>query len=721
MKFRSILGIVACLFIAATLPAQIITNVLPPLAGHGEFFYVQILGGGFRPGNVTPTTLVVKFNNTTSSAGPSAVIADNEIDIADVPAAASSGYITVSVNGGAFVQSPHPFVIVPTNMPYATNFSPTYGASASSVTITGVHFQTAGVNGVTFNGIPAATYFKNSDNMITVTAPGGATSGPLILQSSLGATHNFSTISNVFSTATNFFFQASVTSFLPATGREGTNVILTGANFIGCSGITVGGMTASDFTISNNTTNRVTIPAGAPSGNIVVLPPSGTILGNAQSATAFKILPSIASFSPSSGATNTLVTVLGSGLNEKSPHPDVTVGGATVVAFGTVSPGTLSFNVPANAASGPITVTTTNGTVVSAQNFYLPGAITNIAPTTGAAGALVRISGNNFTNASAVAFNGITASYIVTNNNNIGAIAPVGVSSGVISVTTPFGMTNSTQLFYVAPTISDFSPTHGIPGTRVTINGNSFTNASAVAFNGTPAASFIVTNNSTLSAVVPAGVTAGKITVTAPGGTGQSAADFVLDSADLGISATDAPDPVFVGSNLVYTIVVTNAGPVSALNVHLTNTLPVSVTLKSASTTAGTLATNVAPIVGTLGDIANQGSATIVFTVTPTAVGNITNAASVGSDSVDLNLGNNSVTTTTTVWPLPFLSITNLMTNGLVKITWPAPLSSFTLLSATNLSPNGWTIDAATRTVGGTNISIIETTIEAAKFYRLTN
>jgi uncharacterized repeat protein (TIGR01451 family) len=334
----------------------------------------------------------------------------------------------------------------------------------------------------------------------------------------------------------------------------------------------------------------------------------------------------------------------------------------------------------------------------------------------------VHISGNNLTNVSSVAFNGITTSDFVTNNNHISAIAPLGVTSGTISVTTPGGTTNSSQLFYVAPTISDFSPTHGLPGLRVTINGTSFTNASAVAFNGTPADSFIVTNNSTLSAVVPTNFTTGKITVTAPGGTGQSVNDFALDTADLSITASNAPDPVFVGSNLVYTIVITNAGPITALNVRLTNTLPSSVGLKSASTTVGTLATNSAPlIIGTLGDLANQGSATIQLTVAPTTPGLITNTASVGSDSIDLNTANNTVNTSTTVWPLPFLSITNLMTNDLVQITWPAPLSSFTLQSTTNLSPSTWTVDSTARTVTGTNISVIETTIGTARFYRLTN
>ena len=717
MKVRSVLGIVAGLFYAATLPAQIITNVVPPLGGHGEPFPIKILGGGFAPGNKHPNKLSVDFNGTVATTDTNAAIFDYEIDISSIPAAATTGPIHVFINNVEVPQTPT-FVVVPTNMPYATNFSPTYGTRGSPVTITGVHFDSAGVSGVTFNGISGTGFVVNGPHQISVSAPVGVTTGPLVLVSPHG---NFNTTNNIFSTATNFFVQAGITNFSPASGRANTNVILTGTNFIGCSGITFGGVTANDFTISNNNTIRVTVPQGASSGKIVLAPPSGTLLGIAQTTNDFKILPSILNFAPSAGITNTLVTVSGAGLNEKSPHPDVSIGGGTAVVFSTVSPGTLSFNVPTNATSGPIVITTTNGTVISDQTFYLPAVITSISPTNGAVGTLVRIQGNNFTNAFPVAFNGVTASFIVTNNNNIGAFAPVGVQSGPISVTTPFGTTNSTQLFYVAPTISDFAPTHGVAHTRVQINGNSFTNASAVAFNGTPAESFIVTNNSTLSAVVPSDATSGKITVTAPGGTGQSATDFVIDTSDLGISATDSPDPVFIGSNLVYTITVTNAGPTTALNVRLTNTLSGSVTLKSASTTVGALSTNSNPIIGTLGNLANQSSAKIILTVTPTALGTIDNIASVGSDSSDVNLANNSVTTTTTVWPLPLLSIANLMTNDLVRISWPTQLTGFTLQASTNLSANTWLIDPASRTVTGTNVSVIKTNLGIPTFYRLTN
>jgi hypothetical protein len=726
MNFRRFFGTAAFLFlvsVANPVSAQIITNVTPPLGAHGDL--VKILGNGFAPGGVRPSTLTVDFNGTLSTSSPNAVVSDSEIDITNVPTTASSGYIHAFVNGSE-ATSPQQFIVISTNA-YVTNFTPVYGAQNTTVVLTGVHFSTGGATNVMFNGVlskkTAGTPFLKSDNEMDVTAPSGVTTGPLVLMSKFGPTHNFSTVSNVISITTNFFVAPSLTSFSPATGRPNTNVVIKGTNFIAASAVQFGSVNATDFTVMDNNTIQATVPTNASTAAITVSPPSGTILSAAQSATSFKMLPTIYNFFPSSGPTNTLITISGAGLNEKAPHPDVTVGGGTVTTFGTISVNTLSFNVPTTASSGVITITTTNGSITSTQLFYLPASISSFTPIGGAAGTIVRINGNNFTNASAVSFNGIPATaFAVTNNTTLGAVAPAGVTSGVISVTTPFGATNSIALFYAPPTVISFTPTHGLPGTNVTITGTSFTNATAVLFNGTPAASFTVTNNNILSAVVPNDVTSGPITVAAPGGTNSSATDFTVDSTDIGVTVTALPDPVFIGSNLVYTIIVTNGGPVQALNVRLTNTLPQSVVLKSAATTQGSLTTNVSPIVGALGNLNSSNSATILLTVTPTVAGLITNTASIGSDSLDPNPANNIYSIATTVWPLPLLSITNLMSNNLVQISWPAPLSSFTLQFNTGLSANlVWTNDPAMKTMNGTNVSVIETNIGAARFFRLTN
>jgi IPT/TIG domain len=78
-----------------------------------------------------------------------------------------------------------------------------------------------------------------------------------------------------------------------------------------------------------------------------------------------------------------------------------------------------------------------------------------------------------------------------------------------------------------SPTISSFSPTSGPVGTIVTVNGTNFTGTTAVKFNNTNA-SFQVLGPTQLRAAVPVGATTGKISVTNPSGTGQSATDFTV-------------------------------------------------------------------------------------------------------------------------------------------------------------------------------------------------
>lgn len=723
MNSRRILRHIAFLFlmaVAAPVFSQTITSVVPPLGTHGDD--IHIYGNGFEPGGHPPSTLSVYFNTSLSTTYTGSVIADTNINITNVPAGATTGYIFVYINGNE-AQSPQQFPITSSNA-YVTNFTPVSGGNGTPVTLTGVNFESGGATNVSFNGVLSQGTPNVQLYSISVTAPNGVTTGPLVVISKYGASHNFNTTNNILSAATNFFVAPKFTShspFSPNSGRPGTNVLISGTNFTGASAVTFDGVNALSFTVLNNNSIQATVPTTS-SGPILVT----TIAAFAPASSSpsnFLMLPTIYSFSPGSGPSGTVITVNGAGLNEGSPNPTVKVGDGTVTSFGTVTPTVLSFTVPATATSGAITITTTNGTVVSTQLFYLPPAISSFVPNGGGAGTFVQINGSNFTNASAVSFNGVAASgFVVTNNSIIGAIVPAGVTSGPITVTTPGGSVTSSGLFYAPPTITSFTPTHGSPGTNVTIFGVNFTNATEVLFNGVAAASFVVANNTMLTAVVPNSATTGLITVGTPGGTNASATAFTIDSADLGVSVAGAPNPVFIGSNLVYTIVVTNLGPVSAPNVILTNKLSSSVSLKAFTTSQGILNTGANPLTGFLGTIDNGASATVTLTVIPSAIGGITNVASVTSDLPDPNQGNNTTNTVTTVWPLPFLSITNLMNNGLLQISWPAPLSGFTLQFATDLTTNtAWTNDAAAKVVSGTNVSVTETNIWTSRFFRLTN
>jgi IPT/TIG domain-containing protein/List-Bact-rpt repeat protein len=242
--------------------------------------------------------------------------------------------------------------------------------------------------------------------------------------------------------------------------------------------------------------------------------------------------PTITSFTPTSGKVGDPVTISGTNFT-----------GATAVTFNgvsasfTVSSATaIQATVPAGATTGPISVTTPGGTATSASTFTVtaspppPPTITSFTPTSGPVGTGVTISGTNFTGATAVSFNGVSASFTVSSATAIAATVPSGATSGPISVTTPGGTATSASSFTVtasAPTITSFTPASGPVGTSVTISGTNFTGATAVTFNGV-SASFTVSSATAIAATVPSGATSGPISVTTPGGTATSTNNFTV-------------------------------------------------------------------------------------------------------------------------------------------------------------------------------------------------
>lgn len=121
--------------------------------------------------------------------------------------------------------------------------------------------------------------------------------------------------------------------------------------------------------------------------------------------------------------------------------------------------------------------------------------------------------------------------------------------------------------------------------------------------------------------------------------------------ADLGVAITDTPDPSFVGSNLVYTITVTNLGPNSAKNTVVTHQLPSSALFLSAVASQGACVFSGGAVIANLGTVPFEGAATITVTVMPTTVGVISSSASIASSESDPDPVNNTASTTTRINP----------------------------------------------------------------------
>lgn len=102
---------------------------------------------------------------------------------------------------------------------------------------------------------------------------------------------------------------------------------------------------------------------------------------------------------------------------------------------------------------------------------------------------------------------------------------------------------STVQALVTTPAVTSFSPSKGIQGTSVTINGRGFVSGASVAFNGAPASEVTFVSSTRVKASVPAGATSGPISVTVPFGTAQSATSFVV------LPKVTSVDPlhVFVG------------------------------------------------------------------------------------------------------------------------------------------------------------------------------
>ena len=128
---------------------------------------------------------------------------------------------------------------------------------------------------------------------------------------------------------------------------------------------------------------------------------------------------------------------------------------------------------------------------------------------------------------------------------------------------------------------------------------------------------------------------------------------------DLGVTKTADPDPVVAGETLTYTLVVSNGGPVTATGVIVTDTLPTSLNLQSATPSQGACGGK-STVVCCLDTVGISGTATVnlVATVAPSARATLTNTTEVSADQPDVLPGNNAYTATTTVTAEADLSVT---------------------------------------------------------------
>ncbi|MEN9504596.1 MAG: hypothetical protein RI958_522 [Actinomycetota bacterium] len=407
-------------------------------------------------------------------------------------------------------------------------FEPTTGAEGTSVYLTGANF--ADVTDIMFNGKSVNSFSIISATEISTAVPGGATSGPIEIVS-----RTTPIISDTCFTTTS----PAIASFSPASGAAGTVVTITGANFSGATAVKFNGSPTPPTSVTA-TSITVTVPPNAVKGLISVETPVST----GVSATTFSISSAaITEFSPAIGAAGTEVTITGANLSGASA---VRFGSTPASSFRNVSATTVVATVPANVTTGPISIATPAGTATASADFAAPPTITSFTPTTASPGSTVTITGTNLQSVTSVDFVGSAAAttFTIDSPTQITATVPADATTGQISVLGTALAVSSTPIV-IGPSISSIWPTSGPAGTVVSITGFNLVRLTGVTFNGV-AAPFQEISSTQATATLPAGVTAGPVTVRTAAGNANSPIAFGPQTPPT--LSVDPPGPVSVAT-----------------------------------------------------------------------------------------------------------------------------------------------------------------------------
>jgi YD repeat-containing protein len=546
-------------------------------------FGAGIAVGGASEGSYGPVTVI---NATTATASltldPSAAIGTRTVTV-------QTGVQQVSLTNGFTVQPGNPII---TGVSPATGHQ---GQTLMGVAITGsfTHF-TSGTPTVTFSntGITASSpaVTDNTHLTITVTIAANAATGSSNVTVVTGAeTASGTGLFNVTGAPT-------ITLVNPASGQQGQTlpaVTITGSSTHFAAGTTVPnfgtGITVNSTTVTDTThaTVSITIAANAPVGTRTVTMTTGsetaTLINGFSVTTAAG--PTITDFNPKSAPSGTLVTVTGTNLQPNAgTSAQVTLanqsGGTLIGPVSSANATTLSFVIPAGAATGPLAVTINGQSASAATPLVIvpPSGFTlsalpstaNLIRGQSAAYALSLTSTNGFNQLASLLVAGLPSGITA-------AFAPQQITGGetsVLTLTAPVGQATGTASL----TITASTTVDGLAVTQsatVTLNVQTVTTAllgrTVVSDSPeTPLAGVTIT----MLGLDGNGNTTGCTGATISDGAGNFAltnlSAVCIGPQLVGYNGTTATSPpgTYAGVNLVYTLVSGQATPAPVL-IHL--------------------------------------------------------------------------------------------------------------------------------------------------------
>lgn len=250
-------------------------------------------------------------------------------------------------------------------IPVVTSVGPQFGPSAGGTTVTIAGTALADATSVKFGATPAASFTITESGAIEAVAPAGSGTVDVTVTTPSGTSP--ATASDRFT----YQHAPSVTKLAPKSGpvAGGTQVTIAGTELVGASGVSFGGVPATQFTVISPSAIVATAPPTVTAGVAEVRVTNSAGASAATSKDRFTYTPSIESLSPNAGppAGGTVVTVTGHGFAPGAGTTAFRFGTAKAKSVTCASSTSCEVLAPAQAA-GTVDVTLAVGKAKSGVN-----------------------------------------------------------------------------------------------------------------------------------------------------------------------------------------------------------------------------------------------------------------------------------------------------------------------------------------------------------------
>ena len=442
--------------------------------------------------------------------GTNVVVVNTRTILVDVPAH-PTGHVAVTVTntrGDSATRSNAYRYLSPLITDVAPPDGPTVGGT--TITITGERFLQG--SQVLVDGAPAQNINVVDAQTITADVPAHEADNVEVKVTIPDGFNSWDVYPNVFT-----YRPPRITQVQPAEGTSvgGTNITITGADFLNGSTVTVGGVAATNVAFVDAQTITATTPAGpvGPATVRVTIPDPFSSYAQQYNCYTYRA-PEVTQIQPIEGpsAGGTDVTITGRWFEANA---QVDIGGiaaqnVTVVDAQTIT-ATTQARVPglcAVSVTGPDAVT---GTATNIYTYTPPPTVTNLAPPGGttSGGTTVVISGHDFENGLSVTLGGVAANVVQVQPNRVTITTPLHARGSVDVVVTNPDMQAGTLtdgFEFRRPVVTAISPATSIfaGGIPATITGDYFATNVDVTIGGCDATNIVRVDEQTVTVTIPA-------------------------------------------------------------------------------------------------------------------------------------------------------------------------------------------------------------------------